>query len=173
MTSYRGGLAAAERRRIERQLYDGTLRAVTATSTLELGVDIALLEAVIILGFPGSVAKLWQRAGRCGPDAHADLPPSTTPSTLHPPPHPPPSTLHPPPSRCGRDAHADALCVVVAYPSAIDQWVMRHPARLLARPLEACSKLVSRRSVERYHALSLARSQFRDAGAPNPHALTF
>ena len=75
---------------------------MTATSTLELGVDIAHLEAVIILGFPGSVAKLWQRAGRCG-----------------------------------RDAHADALCVVVAYPSAIDQWVMRHPARMLARPLEA------------------------------------
>ena len=144
MTSYRGGLTAPERRRIERQLYDGTLRAVTATSTLELGVDIARLEAVIILGFPGSVAKLWQRAGRCGRDAHTDPPPSTLPpppSTLHPPPstpHPSPSTLQPLPSRCGRDAHADALCVVVAYPSAIDQWVMRHPARLLARPLEAC-----------------------------------
>ena len=91
MTSYRGGLTAPERRRIERQLYDGTLRAVTATSTLELGVDIALLEAVIILGFPGSVAKLWQRAGRCDRDQ---------PSTLHPPPstlHHPPSTIHHPP----------------------------------------------------------------------------
>jgi DEAD/DEAH box helicase domain-containing protein len=103
VTSYRGGLTAPERRRIERQLYEGSLRAVTATSTLELGVDIAHLEAVIILGFPGSVAKLWQRAGRCG-----------------------------------RDPSADALCVVVAYPSAIDQWVMRHPAAMLARPLEAC-----------------------------------
>ena len=70
MTSYRGGLTAPERRRIERQLYDGTLRAVTATSTLELGVDIALLEAVIILGFPGSVAKLWQRAGQLLAEMH-------------------------------------------------------------------------------------------------------
>ena len=49
MTSYRGGLTALERRRIERQLYDGTLRAVTATSTLELGVDIARLELTLTL----------------------------------------------------------------------------------------------------------------------------
>ena len=58
LTSYRGGLTAAERRRIEAQLYDGTLRGVTATSTLELGVDIAALEAVVILGFPGSLSSV-------------------------------------------------------------------------------------------------------------------
>ena len=72
--------------------------------------------------------------------------------------HPPPSTLRPPPSRCGRDAHADALCVVVAYPSAIDQWVMRHPARLLARPLEVRVQEASESAVSRRDpALWLAR----------------
>jgi DEAD/DEAH box helicase domain-containing protein len=64
--AYRGGLTPADRRRVEAQLYDGTLRGVTATSSLELGVDIANLDGVIMLGFPGSLASLWQRAGRCG-----------------------------------------------------------------------------------------------------------
>ncbi|EOD05964.1 hypothetical protein EMIHUDRAFT_453577 [Emiliania huxleyi CCMP1516] len=54
ITAYRGGLNATDRRRIERQLYDGTVRGVTATSTLELGVDIAALDAIVMVGFPGS-----------------------------------------------------------------------------------------------------------------------
>ena len=60
------------RRRVERQLYDGTLRGVTATSSLELGVDFAELDGVVCLGFPGSLASLWQRAGRCGRAADSD-----------------------------------------------------------------------------------------------------
>ena len=75
---------------------------------------------------------------------------------------PRPSTLDPrplTPSRCGRDAHADALCVVVAYPSAIDQWVMRHPARLLARPLEACVIDAANPVVLRQHMLCAAAEQ--------------
>ena len=72
-----------------------SLRGVTATSSLELGVDIASLDAVVIVGFPGSISSLWQRAGRCG-----------------------------------RSADSDALCFLVAYPSAIDQWVFSHPKLL-------------------------------------------
>ena len=47
-----GGLTPADRRRVERNLYDGTLRGVTATSSLELGVDIAALDGVVMVGFP-------------------------------------------------------------------------------------------------------------------------
>lgn len=68
VTTYRGGLSARDRRAIEESLFDGSLLGVCATSTLELGVDIASLDAVLINGWPGSVSSLWQRAGRAGRD---------------------------------------------------------------------------------------------------------
>ena len=64
--SYRAGYLAEERRAIEEQMSDGTLRGIVATSALELGVDIGDLDACVINGFPGTIASMWQQAGRAG-----------------------------------------------------------------------------------------------------------
>lgn len=64
--SYRGGYLPSERREIERMLFDGELLGVVSTSALEIGIDVGSLEASILVGYPGSVASTWQRAGRAG-----------------------------------------------------------------------------------------------------------
>ncbi len=69
LSPYRAGYTAAQRREIERRLSAGDLLGVSATNALELGIDIGLLDAVISVGFPGTVASLrqqWGRAGRRG-----------------------------------------------------------------------------------------------------------
>jgi DEAD/DEAH box helicase domain-containing protein len=69
LSPYRAGYTAAQRREIERRLAEGELLGVSATNALELGIDIGLLDCVVSVGFPGTVASLrqqWGRAGRRG-----------------------------------------------------------------------------------------------------------
>ena len=64
--AHHGSLAAAQRSIIEEQLKAGKIRALCATSTLELGIDMGAVDLVIQIEAPPSVASGMQRIGRAG-----------------------------------------------------------------------------------------------------------
>ncbi len=64
--AHHGSLAHDERKQIEEALAAGELRAIVATSSLELGIDMAAVELVMLVESPGAVARGLQRIGRAG-----------------------------------------------------------------------------------------------------------
>jgi ATP-dependent Lhr-like helicase len=64
--SHHGSIARETRREVEELLKAGRVRALVATSSLELGIDMGAIDLVVQIGAPPSVARALQRIGRAG-----------------------------------------------------------------------------------------------------------
>ncbi len=66
VTAHHGSLSRKHRLEAEQALKSGQLKALVATASLELGIDIGHVDLVCQMGTPGSIAALLQRIGRSG-----------------------------------------------------------------------------------------------------------
>ena len=64
--SHHGSLSAEIRLKVERRLKAGEIKAVVATASLELGIDVGYIDLVVQIGSPRSIAAFLQRIGRSG-----------------------------------------------------------------------------------------------------------
>ncbi len=108
VAAYRSGYLPQERRDLEDGLRTGAITALAATPALELGINIAGLDAVIIAGWPGTRAALWQEAGRAGRAG-----------------------------RAGPDGTDEAVAILIARDDPLDTYLVHHPEALLHQPVEA------------------------------------
>ena len=66
LSPYRATYLPEDRRRIERDLFEGRLLGLTTTNAMELGIDVGDLDATVLSGYPGSISSTWQQTGRSG-----------------------------------------------------------------------------------------------------------
>ena len=66
VTAHHGSLSRTHRLQAEQALKSGQLKALVATASLELGIDIGHVDLVCQMGTPGSISALLQRIGRSG-----------------------------------------------------------------------------------------------------------
>lgn len=108
--SYRAGYTYEDRRLIEQGFKNGDITVLTSTSALELGVDIGGLDAVVLVGYPGSKMAMWQRSGRAGRAAGAE--------------------------RAEGSAGSRALTLLIPGADPLDEYYRTHPDLLIDGPVE-------------------------------------
>jgi len=64
--TYRRELPQVKKMQILNDMRNGQMHMILATTALSMGIDIGNISAVVIAGFPGSIAEFWQQAGRAG-----------------------------------------------------------------------------------------------------------
>lgn len=107
-----------DRRRIEQEAFSGNLLGIIATNALELGVDIGILDAVIMLGFPFGIASLVRNPHQTRLSDSQDI-----------------LFQRQQAGRAGRRAR-DSLAVLVADSLPLDQHYVQNPNELFDKSID-------------------------------------